>query len=174
MTDFETIKSRATLPTRIVSLCLAGELVEEIRQLEQELANAKPPANLGEVPPKRVIAEKIAAAQERMRESTQDFHLRALGARKWSKFWATMPVRAEGETADVWDERVFPFYAEMVALCCAAPVLSIEEVTELAEDVLHSSAWNRLANSCLALNMGEVDIPNSAAASELIGTSEQT
>lgn len=173
MTDFEAVKSRATLPTRTVSLCLAGELVEKITQLERRLAEAKPPTNLGEASPKRIIAEQIGAVQEQMRESTVDFHLRALGARKWAKFWASMPTRAENEAADVWDERIFPFYAEMVSLSCVDPVMSVEQVEELVE-VLHSSAWNRLANGCLSLNMGEVDIPNSAAVSELIGTSEQT
>ena len=56
------------------------------------------------------------------------------------------------------------------------PCTMVEEdaqVTELA-DLLHHKAWSKLVTACLALNHGEVDIPNSAAASELIGTSEQT
>ena len=170
--NFDEIKKLATLPTRAVSLCLAGELVEEISQLELQLAEAKPAANLGDSS-RRVIAEQIVEAQDRMRDSTVDFRLRALPSREWSKFWTGMPVRAEKESDEDWGERLFPFYAELVHRTCADPVMNVEQVGELA-DVLHANAWNRLVTNCLNLNMGEVDVPNSEAASELIGNSEQT
>lgn len=170
--NFDDIKKLATLPTRTVPLCLAGELVEEIAQLELQLAEAPPPTSLGD-PGKRVIAEQIVETQERMRESTVDFRLRAMGGRAWSKFWASMPTREEKESDDDWGERIFPFYADLVSRSCVDPVMSVEQVGELA-DVLHAQAWNRLVSSSLNLNMGEVDVPNSDAASELTGTSEQT
>jgi len=53
------------------------------------------------------------------------------------------------------------------------PEMDVEQVGELA-DLLHTSAWNKLVSNCLGLNMGSVDVPNSAAASELIGNSGQT
>lgn len=173
MTTFDEVKARASLPTRTVTLCLAGELVEEIARLELQLAQAKAPTSIGEASPRRLIAEQIAAKQDQMRESSVDFHLRAMGARAWSTFWASMPERAEGEAARDWEERVFPSYAEMVSRACVEPAMTPEQVAELAE-VLHASAWNKLAGAALAVNSGEVDVPNSAAASELIGNSEQT
>ena len=173
MSNFDDIKKLAKLPTATVSLCLAGELVERIALLEQQLADAKPATNIGEASPKRVIAEQIAALQEEMRESTVDFHLRAMGARKWSKFWASMPTRGEKEPDEAWDERVFPFYADLVSRSVTDPVMSVAQVDELVE-LIHGGAWNRLANHCINLNMGAVDVPNSDAVSELIGNSEQT
>lgn len=171
--DFDEVLKLATLPTRTVSLCLAAELVDEIAQLEAQFEQAKPPTNLGDVSPKRAIAEQIAELQERMRESTVDFRLKAMSARVWTNFWASLPVRAENEPVAAWEERAFPFYAEMVARSCVDPVMNVEQVGELAE-LLHHRAWSALASACMALNMGEVDIPNSAAASELTGNSEQT
>ena len=75
MTSFDDIKRRATLPTRTVSLCLAGELVDEIEQLEQQWAESPPPTNIGDGT-KRALAEQIQAKRAEMAEDTVDFHLR--------------------------------------------------------------------------------------------------
>jgi hypothetical protein len=174
VTDFDQLKKIATLPTRSVSLCLAGELVEQIAALEAQLAEVARPSSLGDVPLKRVIGEQIAELQGEMRESTVVFRIRAMGARKWSKFWDSMPTREEKESAEAWDDRVFPFYADLVARSCVDPVMSVEQVTELATDILHHKSWSMLANACLNLNIGEIDIPNSFAASELTGSSATT
>lgn len=171
--NFSEVKKLASLPTRTVSLCLAGELVEQISDLERQLADAKPATSIGEASPKRVIEEKIAALRAEMAESTEPFKLHAMGARKWSKFWAGMPERQENESGEDWDERAFPFYASLVAKSCVAPVMTVEEVGELA-DLLSGGSWNQLVLACLALNNGAIDIPNSGAVSDLIGTSEQT
>lgn len=173
MRSFEEVKKRASLPTDTVSLCLAGELVERLAQLERQYADAKPSTSIGEASPKRAIAEQIVALQAEMAESTVDFKLLAMGARTWSKFWAGMPTRGEKESDEDWDERVYPFYADLVSRSCVDPAMSVEQVGELVE-LIHGGAWNRLANRCITLNMGSVDIPNSDAVSELIGTSEQT
>lgn len=173
MANFDDIKKRASLPTDTVALCLAGEMVEEIGRLEQQLADAKPPVSLGDASPKRLIAEQIVALQEQMREATAEFHLRAMGARAWTMFWSKLPDRADGESAEVWDARIFPFYAELVSRSCVDPEMSVEQVAELA-DLLHGSAWNRLARACMMLNNGTVDVPNSVAASELTEGSGQT
>jgi hypothetical protein len=171
--DFDTVKKLATLPTRTVSLCLAGELVDEIERLERELAAAKKPTSLGEMPAKLVIGEQIKALQEQMRESTAEFHLRAMGARRWTRFWGGLPARSEHETLAAWDERVFPFYAELVAKSCVDPEMTTAQVEELTE-LINGSAWNELALACIDLNSGAVDIPNSAAVSALTENSEQT
>lgn len=176
MASFDDVIKLATLATRTVPLCLAGELVDEIAQLELQLAEAVPPTNLGDASPKRLIAERIIALQERMQESTRGFALRAFpshGPDSWSKFWAKMPTRGEKEPADEWDDRIFPFYAELVSRSCFDPLMTVDQVTLLAES-LHNRSWSDLVNGCLNLNMSELDIPNSVAASELTGSSEQT
>lgn len=170
--NFDDLKKKASLPTETVSLCLAGELVEELEQLEAAYLNASPAQNLGDGT-KRQLAEQITAKRDEMEESTVDFHLRALPARAWSKFWANMPMKEEKESDESFDDRRFPFYAEMVSRTLVEPEMTPEQAAEFAEFV-HASAWNRLAGACLRVNMGTVDIPNSVAASELIGSSEQT
>ena len=108
-----------------------------------------------------------------MRESTVDFRLRAMPSRVWPLFWGTMPTRKDDESDEEWDNRIFPFYADLVSRTCTDPVMTADEVGELC-DVLNGMTWVRLLNECQKVNAGEIDIPNSAAVSELIGNSEQT
>jgi hypothetical protein len=173
VTTFADLRKLASLPTGTVSLCLAGELVDEIAHLERQLAELGAAKSLGDGGERLALAEQIAAKQAEMRQSTVDFRLRALPARDWTRHWAAMPAKKDEETDDDLGERLHRFYAETVSLVVVEPAMTVDEVLELV-DLLHASAWNRLANSCLAVNMGSVDVPNSAAASELIGNSEQT
>jgi hypothetical protein len=139
MANFDDIKKLASRPSRVVSLCLAGELVEQIDDLERQLVEAGAATSLAEVSPKRAIAEQIVALQEQMRESTIDFHLRALPAREWSVFLADRPERKENEPASEWEPRIFGWQAEMVSRSCVDPVMGVEQVGELV-DLLHGRA----------------------------------
>lgn len=170
---FDDIKKLASRPTDVVSLCLAGELVEEHARLERALATAAPATSLGEASPKRAIAEQILTVQEQMAEATIDFHLRALPARQWNLFWIGRPERGEDEDAEDYEPRLFTWQAEMVSRTCVEPEMTVEQVGELV-DLLHAYSWTVLATRVTVLNMGEVDVPNSAAASELTRDSEQT
>lgn len=170
---FDDVKKLASRPTRIVSLCLAGELVEQIDDLERQLAQAQAPTSLGDASPKRTIAEAILALQDQMREAMVDFHLRALPAREWSVFFADRPERKENESAEDWEPRHFAWWSEMVSRTCVDPAMTAEQVGELV-DLLHHRAWAQLSTHAYLLNMGEVDVPNSVAASELTRDSEQT
>lgn len=173
VSDFEAIKKKASLRTSVVSLCLAGEMVSEIAVLQREYEAAPKATNLGDST-RRELAERIAELQERMREATVDFHLRALPARVWTLFWASGPTRKENESAEDWDARSFPWYADMVSRTCIDPVMNVEQVGELV-DLLHQSAWSELAVACMAVNTGgTIDVPNFDAASDLIPSSEQT
>jgi hypothetical protein len=169
--NFDDLKKRASLPTRVVSLCLAGELVERIAGLERQLAEIKPATSL-EGTPRQIILEEIAATQDEMRESTVEFKLRALGARAWGVYWARMPTREADEADEAWNEKVFPHYVELVSRSCVDPELTVEQADELA-DLLHHNAFSELVSACLGLNMGSLDIPNSVAVSDLTGNSEQ-
>ena len=171
--DFDDIRKLASLPTDTVALCLAGELVGEIAELERQLADAQPATSVGEASPRRVIAERIAELQEQMRESTVDFRLRAFPSLEWSDFYATMPAAAEAEPIAAYVARIRPFQAELLARSCLDPAMTVEQATELGT-LVHGTAWNRLIGACFALNSQEVDIPNFDAASVLTETSEQT
>lgn len=171
MANFDDVKKRASLPTRTVPLCLAGELVEKIAGLERQLAEIKPATSL-EGSPRQGILEEIAATQDEMRESTVDFKLRAMGARAWATFWARWPTREKDDTDEVWEERVFPFYVDLISRSCVDPEMTPAQAEELA-DLLHGKAFNDLVGNCLGLNMGTLDIPNFDAVSELSQDSGQ-
>jgi hypothetical protein len=172
MANFDDIRKLATRPTITVSLCVAGEMVEQIAELELQLANA-PAATSLEGSGKRLIAEQIQALQEQMREATVDFHLRALPSRRWGVLFADQPQRKENESAEDWEPRWFEWQSRMVSHTCVDPEMSPEQISELV-DLLHYRAWVELATKAYVLNMGEVDVPNSEAASELTRDSEQT
>lgn len=171
--NFDDVRKLATLPTDTVALCLAGELVGEIAELERQLADARPATSVGEASPRRVIAERIAELQEQMRESTVDFRLRAFPSLEWSEFYAAMPALAEGESLAAWAARIRPYQAELLSRSCVEPEMTAEQATELGA-LVHATAWNRLIGACFDLNSHGVDIPNSDAASALIENSEPT
>jgi len=169
--NFDDVLKLASLPLRVLPLCLAGEILEEIGELERRLEATPAPTNLSDGT-RREIAEAIRDAQERMlRESTVEFHLRAMPVREWTAFLVRRPDRGEKEDPDAYQARVFPWYAELVARTCTDPSMSVEQVGQLC-DVLHGAAWNELAGACFGLNAEKVDIPNSEAASALTRNSE--
>lgn len=163
MTELSDVLKKATLPTRRVALCVAGELAGELLDLQYELEQLAEPTSLAGTGRAEVEA-KIADVREQMRESNVEFELRALNSRAWNKLWLTLPTRIEGETDDAWADRSFPFYAELIARTVVDPKMDASGVTELAE-AIHQAAWTALINECLMVNRAKVDIPNSAAAS---------
>jgi hypothetical protein len=175
--SFDDVKKLASRPTATVSLCLAGELFERHAQLVRQLEDAAPAASVGEASPKRVIAEQIVALEEEMREATVDFHLRAKPSREWGVLFADQPQRKKenseewAESAEEWEPRWFAWQARMVSATCVDPEMDVEQVGELV-DLVNYRAWGELATKAYILNMGEVDVPNSEAASELIGISD--
>jgi hypothetical protein len=172
MTDFDQVRKLASRATDVISLCLAGDLVEQLADLNRQLEAAPAPTNLGDTT-RRDLAERIVALQDQMRESTVDFRLRALPARQWDPLWAAVPDRIEGEAPEAYAERLFPYYTTIVSRTVVDPAMTPEQVADLVDD-LSSGTWNRLARRCVRVNLGEVDVPNSEAASALIEDFEQT
>jgi hypothetical protein len=170
---FEEIKAKASRPATVVSLCLDGAALGEIRALERQLAEAPLPTNLGERNPATVIAEQIQAVQARVAESMVDFHLRAVRGVDWVPFWETRPTPAEGESAEEFNARWFPFVCQIVSLTCVDPVMTPEQVVELVDD-LPMDSWLELSEAAWALNTNKVSVPFSAAVSALSQISGET
>lgn len=172
MTDFADIRKLATLPTRTVSLCLAGELAGELVELEQQYVAAGEPTSLGD-DTRRRLREEIRAKRAEVQDATVAFKLRAMSATEFADFWTEMPAQDEGETDKAFEVRTRPFYAELVSRTVVEPAMTVDEVQEL-RGMIAMSTWNRLGGECLRLNNRGVDIPNSVAASDLTEPSEQT
>jgi hypothetical protein len=173
--NFDDVLKLASPPSRVLPLCLSGEVLEEIDRLEAELESTPPPSNVSD-DGRRRIAEAIRDAQERMRSSVVDFHLRAMpvrGEQGWMAMMARQPDRKENEAGEAYQARIFPWYAEVVSRTVTDPVMTPEQVEELV-DRLHGATWTQLATACMNLNGGKLDIPNSEAASALTRDSEPT
>lgn len=173
MPTFEEVKARASRPATVVSLCLDGAALGEIKALERQLTDAPAASNLGERSPAAVIVEQIEAVQARARESMVDFHLRAIRGVDWIPFWELRPQPAEGESPVDFNGRWFTYVCQMVALTCVDPVMTPEQVAELV-DTLPADSWTALYDEVWALNTNKVSVPFSAAASALTSPSGET
>lgn len=173
MPTFEEILAKASPSTGSVHLLVGGELVGEIRELERQLTNAKPPTSLGERNPATVIAEQIAALQERMRASEVEFKLQAMGGRAWDALKVLQPQREKEEDLEAYAGRFFDWSTIMVSRTCVDPVMTPEQVAQLV-DRMPGSSWDELSNACWALNAGKVSVPFSAAVSALTSGSDET
>lgn len=166
MTDFDDVLKLASLPSRTVWLCLDGATLEEIENLQRELEQTPKATSVADGR-RRELTEALAAAQQRMGESTVAFRLRAMPVRGeggWPAFMLTRPLRGEKEPDEAYEVRAFPWYAELVSRTCIDPVMSLDQVTELV-DLLSGAGWNELAGTAMNLNARKVDVPNFDAAS---------
>jgi hypothetical protein len=169
---YESVKARASRPATVVSLCLDGEALGEIRALERQLLEAPLPTSL-ERSPQSVLAEQIAAVQARAAESMVDFSLRAIRGPDWLPLWASRPVPGDGESAEEFNARWFPFVCQIVALSCVDPVMTAEQVADLVDD-LPMDSWLELSEAAYDLNTNKVSVPFSAAVSALTSNSDAT
>lgn len=173
MPTFEEIMARVALPVATVSLCLAGDVLDEIATLKRQLADAPPASNLGERSPAAAIRERLEAATARMRESEADFKLRAIPGPEWNPFWVSSPNQEEAESDTDYQTRFVPWICEMVARCCVEPQMTTEQVGLLSLE-LPATSWNQLVNACFRLNRTEVAVPNFEPASDEIPSSNGT
>lgn len=157
----------------VVSLCLDGEALGEIRALERQLGDVPMPSNIGERNPATVIVEQIRAIQARVAESSADFHLRAIRGVDWLPFWAGRPTPDEGESSEAFNVRWFDFMCKMVALTCVDPAMTPEQVADLVDN-LPMDSWVELSEAVWALNTNKVTVPFSAAVSALTSNSDAT
>ncbi len=172
MPTFEEIKARASRPATVVSLCLDGEALGEIRELEKQLDNAPVPTNLGEPSVAHQIREQIEAVQERCRESMVDFKLRAIRGPDWAPFWATRPIPDKDESSEEFGGRWFTFVCDLVSRSVVDPAMTPEQVAELADE-LPQDSWNELSDEAWTLNTNKVSVPFSAAVSALTSSSDE-
>ena len=161
--DFDDVRKLATVATRTVPLCLAGEVLDEVDALQAQLAATPKQRNLGDAT-RRELTELLAGAQERMREATVAFRLRAMHPKAWTALLARQPTREDKEDLEVYQGRIYPWHAEVVAGTVVEPAMNVGQVDELV-GLINGGTWMTLAGACMQLNGGKVDIPNFDAAS---------
>lgn len=178
---------------RTVPICLAGDLVAQLEQLEADAAAARIAAKTTaskEDAGGGAIVEKILALQAEMRESTETFRLRAIAPRRYQALReAHPPRRNEAGELDALDGRLgfnrATMLPELVQLCTVSPELDAagwrelfgdteEEASrleadgradEVVEGLLTYGQMADLQNAAYALNELEIDVPFSPAVS---------
>lgn len=189
-TDFASKMAGARTPERTVPVCLRGDLVAELEDLERQAQQAR--ANRSpskEDATAAELVEQIRAKQDEMREATEVFRLRALAPRKYRALREKHPPRRDDEgepdRGDVslgFNRDTFPHV--LIPLCTVVPQLDEQQWHELIGDtetaalaleaegkadevvdgLLSYSQFMALANTCWDLNEGDVSVPFSPIA----------
>jgi len=171
--QIDEILAVAELPEDTVTLCLRGALVGQWEELEHRLSGASNQAlSLGQPAEATQIAREMEALRAEMTRHEVAFHLRALAAVAWRKFYATLPEPGETDEAKAtYDDRFHAWVCELVAKCCYDPAMTAEQADQLSQK-LSGQQWRQLSDAAWNLNVERVDVPFSAAASAMTRVSE--
>ncbi|HEX5543679.1 MAG TPA: hypothetical protein VFX60_19350 [Micromonospora sp.] len=170
--SFAEIRQRARRPEATVPVCLAGDLVAEHEELDRQLQAQRADGDGGiEGDSRAWLAEQIRALEERMREDTYPFRLRALRRPEFKALLAACPPRRT-ESGEV-DERdagrgfdIDALYERLVPASIIDPEPGPDLDAVLAE--LTDGQFVELGNAAFFLNRGSVDVPFSRAASVIL------
>lgn len=167
----------AALPEKTVEVCLRGDLVAEIEDLERELrdlrTNTETMADRGKA---RLLAEKIEAARDEMQQYTQVFRLRALNRKAWSALIGLHPPRKDEDGDLALGYNVETFFPALIRGCLVDPQID-DAQWERLDDMLSTRQYDDLAEAAIAVCRRKVDVPfswaGSAARMRFEGESEQ-
>lgn len=166
MPDIKDVLAKARPRELWVRVCLAGDVAAEVDRLEAELAAVSQwqPDSIADQHPGLALAEQIAEARERMRDSEVEFTFRALGARAWSDLVAQHPGTTDEEA---WDaETLAP---ALVAASAIDPEMSPEELEELFE-ALNMGQRQALIDAAWRVNGEATSVPFSLHASAILAS----
>lgn len=166
MPDIKDVLAKAKPRELTVRICLAGDLAAEVDRLEGQLAAVSEwkPNSIADEHPGVALAEQIAAARERMRESEVEFTFRALGAKAWSDLVAAHPGKTDGEA---WDPDTLA--PALVAASAVDPAMTQDDVDELFE-ALNMGQRQALMDAAWQVNGEATSIPFSLHASAILAS----
>lgn len=170
MASFDDILSSAKLPEDSVPICLRGDLQLRHDQLEEQLVEAEEADkenSLAAGGQARKIAAEIDALEAEMREHTHRFAFRALPSRQYRDLVEQHPPREGHKEDPIWGANTATFPHALIAACCIDPVMSEEQVEQLCEVLTDGQALT-LFGCAWGVNRAPVDVPKSAAASEVL------
>ncbi|WP_137991269.1 hypothetical protein [Streptomyces vilmorinianum] len=166
MPDIKDVLKRAKPKEHTIRLCLAGDVAAEVDRLEAELAGLSnwQPQSMADQNPGVAVAERIAAARERMREAEVEFTFRALGAKRWSDLVAQHPGKTPEEA---WDADTLA--PALVAASAVDPAMTAEDVEALFES-LNVGQRQQLIEAAWQVNGEATSIPFSLYASAILAS----
>jgi hypothetical protein len=183
-TDFKLLMKQAKPAERAVPICMRGDLVAELEELERRADEARKSSSKeggGIVE----VVEQIEGLQAEMRDSTYVFHLRALPPRRYRALQAKYPPRRDddGKVDELDVKRGFSMemIPELIRVSTFDPELTEDEWRELLGDteaeaarreaagepvedgkLTEAQCW-QLGNAAHGLNEGEISVPFSPA-----------
>lgn len=166
MPDIKDVLAKARPREHTVRICLAGDVAAEVDRLEAELASLSQwqPESIADQNPGVEIAERIAAARQRMTEAEVEFTFRALGAKAWSDLVAQHPGKTEDEA---WDADTLA--PALVAASAVDPAMSQADVDELFE-ALNVGQRQQLIDAAWQVNGEATSVPFSLHASAILAS----
>lgn len=177
MTDAPTwgdLVAEHTPRTDSVTVCMRGDLVTQITDLEQQLLVARfedERTNGAKQAP--VIARQIVDLQAEAARYDREFTFVNIGKTAWSELLADHPAtpeqKAEDRTLD-HNPETFPYAA--VARCCTSVAGGTTADVVALADKLSAGDWNRIWNCCLGVNLGASTLPKCEGATALLQRSE--
>lgn len=154
----------AALPERTVEVCLRGDLLARLEDLERQAEAADTPGMMNS--PAAAIVREIEALQEQMRASTKALKLRALPRTEYTKLESAHPVRKDND-ADKrcgWNSETFP--EALIRRCLVEPTFTDAQWARFV-DRLTQAQYDRIGVVALELNKRDVSVPFSFAASRI-------
>jgi hypothetical protein len=164
--DAKALIKAAKLPEKAVEICLAGDLLAEIQQLERTLAKqVEDKRTNGRMVDKSTeTAKQIEALREKMAESTITVRLRALPRKKWRALLDEHPPRKGDDGDESMGVNVDTFLEAVLPMSVVDPELDADDWDSLSEAIT-SAEWDKLTTTVWLLNRTGVDIPKSQLAS---------
>jgi hypothetical protein len=149
--------AKAKARTARVALMLDGDLLAEHERLTVQFERATD-ADKG------AIAARIVDLEGAIADAEIEFVFRGLGRGQWRKLMADHPPTDEDKARGLdFNGATFPLVA--MAATLIAPEFTLDELEELADDVLTVLDFERLWAGCLKANVGSgVTRPESRAA----------
>lgn len=172
--DLKTALAEARLPERTVPICLRGDLIAELENLERRLDEAQQrPVDSLEGNGSGDLVDRIEALQDEMRASTITFRLRALPKPRWRALLAAHPPRRDAATDEPVAEdaqiglNLETFFDAMIRACLIEPEVDDKTWALMAgeDGRLTDRQLGRLSDAAWEVNRGDVSIPFSHAAS---------
>jgi hypothetical protein len=167
VSSLEEIIAAASLREETVRVCVAGDLAAEHDRLAAQLGaldGGWEPTRMGDVDPRRALAEAIRDLERRMAQHEHDFRFRALPHRRFRA------LRAE-HTSDGGTLDVDAFLPALIIACCVDPPIPDLAAWNALDDRLTQGQFDVLSGAAWAVNTGAADVPKSARASALTADS---
>ncbi len=163
MTDSKALIKSARRREATYRLCVRGDLAAEHQALEEQLAvetgkGGWTATSLADANPLVEMAERIAAIEAEMAESTATLRLRALRRHDWDTLLAEH--KKDDDTQDI-----AALAPALVRMCIIDPEFTASEFDDLWDDVLNEGQRDELFSIAFAVNTEATTVPFSERAS---------